>query len=377
MNNDFPFRNVDVLYGIDNIINAIEKFIDDSKTKYDVCADSSIPSFIVKNGIIRKFLDFNKKNGHIRYITDVTVENIGYCKQIMKAAYLRHLEGLKGAFRVNETECHYNIVLDEPRQIAIMIRSNMQEIVSQYQKVFDILWEKAIPVKERIIEIEAIEKGIGNAPRITNEEKNTLSNMAETSQPIPEPSSEHQQLKESIEKETEPLLNSRIPDYNKNTRIKIQLWSNNSKSDYGVKLKGRSGFLAATKDTTEEYTDLVEESDYLEDVQYDWNYTLRHWIDNHVRNIICEFTDIASTFSNNKTITTSGAGTSNLAITTAMVKEIQNKIIKRKTYSRQKGTFKCNYCKLIFTTGIKRNQHEQVWHTATKSNRSSIRRNNG
>ena len=46
-----------------------------------------MPSFIVKKGIIRKFVDFkNSRNGHIRYITDVTGENIGYCKQIMEAA---------------------------------------------------------------------------------------------------------------------------------------------------------------------------------------------------------------------------------------------------------------------------------------------------
>lgn len=151
------------------------------------------------------------------------------------------------------------------------------------------------------------------------------------------------------------------------------MWSNNSKSDYAIKLKAGSDFLAATKDTTEEYTDLVEESDYLEDVQYDWNYTLRHWIDNHACNTISEFTDIASPFSNDKTITTSGAGTSNLATTTAMIKEIQNKVIEPKTYSPQKPTLKCNYCKLMFTTGIKRKQHEQVWHTATDKCRSSLR----
>ena len=149
MNNNYPSRNVDVLYGIDNITYAIEKFIDEAKTTYDVCADSTIPSFIVKKGIIRKFHDFkNNRNGQIRYITDITGQNIGYCKQIMEAAQLRHLEGPKGVFRVNETECHYNVVLDEPRQMAIMIRSNMNEIVSQYQKVFDILWEKATPVRE-------------------------------------------------------------------------------------------------------------------------------------------------------------------------------------------------------------------------------------
>jgi hypothetical protein len=47
----------------------------------------TMPSFIVKKGIIRKFLDFkNNRNGHIRYITDVTGESIGYCKQIVEVA---------------------------------------------------------------------------------------------------------------------------------------------------------------------------------------------------------------------------------------------------------------------------------------------------
>lgn len=149
------------------------------------------------------------------------------------------------------------------------------------------------------------------------------------------------------------------------------MWSNNSRSDYAIKLDGKSDFLAATRQpTTEEYTDLVQESDYLEDVQYDWNYTLMHWIDNHAR-IISEFTDIASVFIYDKTIAASTTGPSNLATRTKggdteiynspIIKEIQNK-----TYSQQKGTFKCNYCRLMFNTKIKRKQHEQEWHTTTK-----------
>ena len=85
-----------------------KKFVDETKTTYDVCADSTMPSFIVKKGIIRKFLDFkNNRNGHIRYITDVTGESIGYCKQVVEAAQVSQKE----IFRVNETECHYNVVL--------------------------------------------------------------------------------------------------------------------------------------------------------------------------------------------------------------------------------------------------------------------------
>ena len=114
------------------------------------------------------------------------------------------------------------------------------------------------------------------------------------------------------------------------------MWSNNSKSDYAIKLKARTDTpLAATKNT-EEYTDLVEESDYLEHLQYDWNYTLRHWIDIHTSNLI---TDVVSPFPKDTTFTV------------------------RKMYS-QKPTLKCNYCKLMFNTETIRTQDEQSWHTA-------------
>jgi hypothetical protein len=334
MNNGHHFRSADVLVGIENIVEALEKFIDESKTTYDVCADSSIPSFIVKNGIIKKFFDFKKRNGHIRYITNVTTENIDYCKQIMKVAYIRHLEGLKAAFRVNESECHYNIVLDESRQMAIMLRSNLNEIVSQYQNVFDILWEKAIHIKERIREIESI----GNLPSITHEEK-IPSNTSEPYQTMLE-RSECQQENEPINKEIKLLLNSQIDDHNKKSPqqppcVKIQLWSNASKSDYAIKLEARPDILAATKNT-EGYTELVDESDYLEDHQYDWNYTLNHWID--INNLI---RDVVSPLPKDTT-----------------------KVTARKI-PRQKLTLKCNYCKFIFNTEIRRAQHEQSWHSTT------------
>jgi hypothetical protein len=164
-----------------------------------------------------------------------------------------------------------------------MIRSNMNEIVNQYQNIFDILWEKAIPIKERIREIE----GIGNVPRITNKEK--IPSNTSKPQTMLERSFERQEEEEPINKEIKLLLNSQIGGQNKNPPqrpcMKIQLWSNASKSDYAIRLKARPDILAATKNT-EEYTELIEESDYLEDHQYDWNYTLNHWIDIHASNLI-------------------------------------------------------------------------------------------
>jgi hypothetical protein len=62
----------------------------------------------------------------------------------------------------------------------------------------------------------------------------------------------------------------------------LQLLSNSSGSEYAIFLEGESNFLAATKESpSTQYTDLVEEADYLEDLKYDWEYTLKQWISNH------------------------------------------------------------------------------------------------
>jgi hypothetical protein len=147
---------IDILYGVDETTRAILKFIDKTKHRYDVYADSNTPSFIFNNvDIRRKFIEFkNKKGAYIRYITEITKENLDYCKQIMKTVQLRHVEGSKGVFRVNETEYQCNVALDDSKHVAVLIRSNLKEVVSQQQIVFDVLWDKATPAEQRIIEMQ-------------------------------------------------------------------------------------------------------------------------------------------------------------------------------------------------------------------------------
>jgi hypothetical protein len=141
---------------VDDTTKAIVKFIDKTKHRYNVYADSKTPSFVMNNEDIRtKFFEFkNKKGGYIRYITEITNENIDHCKQLMKVVDLRHIEGPKGVFRVNETEYHYNAVLDESKHVAVIIRSNLKQLVTQQQTVFDLLWDKAVPAQDRLREIE-------------------------------------------------------------------------------------------------------------------------------------------------------------------------------------------------------------------------------
>jgi hypothetical protein len=61
--------------------------------------------------------------------------------------------------------------------------------------------------------------------------------------------------------------------------LRVQLWTNQDQNQYAIRLEGKSGLLAATNQNAL-YTELVEESDYFEELEYDWDYTLKHSINN-------------------------------------------------------------------------------------------------
>ncbi|HXX96992.1 MAG TPA: ATP-binding protein, partial [Candidatus Bathyarchaeia archaeon] len=91
----------------------------------------------------------------LRYITEITTENISYCKELMKIADVRHLDGIKGNFMLSEKEYLAPAASNNTSNIASqIIYSNLQEIVEQQQYMFETLWSKAIPSQQRIREIE-------------------------------------------------------------------------------------------------------------------------------------------------------------------------------------------------------------------------------
>jgi two-component system sensor histidine kinase VicK len=103
---------------------------------------------------------FKGKNRGVefRYITEITKDNISYCKELSKIAEIRHLNGVRGNFEVSQRrgkgEYIGTAILQEAEPVAQLIYSNVKEIVEQQQFVFDTLWIKAIPSQVRIKEIE-------------------------------------------------------------------------------------------------------------------------------------------------------------------------------------------------------------------------------
>jgi K+-sensing histidine kinase KdpD len=113
------------------------------------------PLAILIEPIKKAFLDAKSRGIKLRYLTEITKDNIAYCKELITIVELRHLDGIKGNFMLSETEYLAPVILYEKGKIASqVIYSNAKEIVEQQQYVFDTIWSKAIPAEQKIREIE-------------------------------------------------------------------------------------------------------------------------------------------------------------------------------------------------------------------------------
>jgi two-component system, OmpR family, sensor histidine kinase VicK len=115
------------------------------------------PPLAIEIETIKKaFLDAKSRSVRLRYLTEITKDNLSYCKELMTIVdELRHLEGIKGNFMVNETEYLSPVVFFEEEKISSqIIYSNVKEIAEQQQYIFDSFWDRAIPAQQRTNEIE-------------------------------------------------------------------------------------------------------------------------------------------------------------------------------------------------------------------------------
>jgi two-component system, OmpR family, sensor histidine kinase VicK len=78
------------------------------------------------------YTEIKRRGGKIRLLTEITSENIDYCKKLMNLVdELRHLDGIKGGIAVSETEFMATTVLEEPTLLTRLIYSNIKELVEQ------------------------------------------------------------------------------------------------------------------------------------------------------------------------------------------------------------------------------------------------------
>ncbi|MFL6309711.1 MAG: hypothetical protein ACJ70T_06910 [Nitrososphaera sp.] len=87
----------------------------DVKKKMDIYFDNRAPSIVINvDEYLNGYRDIKRRDGKIRLLTEITSENIEYCKQLMNTVdELRHLDGIKGGLAVSESEFMATTVLEE------------------------------------------------------------------------------------------------------------------------------------------------------------------------------------------------------------------------------------------------------------------------
>ncbi|MFL6481723.1 MAG: hypothetical protein ACJ70R_02215 [Nitrososphaera sp.] len=151
-------RKTEVLYGADNALQRGVYFMSNVKKKMDIYFDNRAPSIVINvDEYLNGYRDIKRRDGKIRLLTEITSENIEYCKQLMNMVdELRHLDGIKGGLAVSESEFMATTVLEESTPLTQVVYSNVKEMVEQGQYIFDSLWASpaAVPAKQRLKEIE-------------------------------------------------------------------------------------------------------------------------------------------------------------------------------------------------------------------------------
>ena len=127
------------------------------------CADANSAAFSMGVAPIKKgYSDFKRRGIRIRFITEITSENMQYVKELMNYAEVRHMDTVKGNMAVSETEYVATATLEGAKPITQTIYSNAKPILEQQRYFFENLWIKAVHADQRIREIEE-----GIEPRIT------------------------------------------------------------------------------------------------------------------------------------------------------------------------------------------------------------------
>jgi two-component system, OmpR family, sensor histidine kinase VicK len=146
-----------VFYGVETVINTVLQFLNQTNDIVYACVDQTRPVLTMDIAVLKTaFLNAKKREVKLLYITEITKDNLSYCKQLMTMVdELRHLDGIKGNFYISETGYLAPATFHEKGKPASqIICSNVKELIDHQRYVFDSFWNRAIPAEQRIKEIE-------------------------------------------------------------------------------------------------------------------------------------------------------------------------------------------------------------------------------
>jgi two-component system sensor histidine kinase VicK len=151
-----PIERTELIEGTDNVINQLIEGFSIIRETFDNCVDSACPSAYVSTSVVwDRCISLSQRGVKLRFITEITKENISYCKEMMKIAEVHHLDKVKGNFGIADKKDYRGVAkMEEGKPPTQAIRSTVKSFVDQQQYFFETLWNKAIPAKKKVREIE-------------------------------------------------------------------------------------------------------------------------------------------------------------------------------------------------------------------------------
>jgi two-component system, OmpR family, sensor histidine kinase VicK len=147
-------ETTEILRGGEDTTRAVVQFFTNANW-VSACADSLAPSVAMGVEPIKEcYENLKSRKVKVRWITEITKDNLSYCKALMHYAELRHLDGIKGNFGVSDSAYIATATLNKAQPVPELVYSTAKNVVEQNKNVFDTLWSKAVLAEDRVREIE-------------------------------------------------------------------------------------------------------------------------------------------------------------------------------------------------------------------------------
>jgi two-component system sensor histidine kinase VicK len=139
------------------VVNTLLDIFSSASNIINICGNSRFPSQLLSLEITKKAIASKNSRIKQRYLVEVAKDNISSCKNLLEIvaqndSNFRHSDEVEANFVVSEKDYLGSITLKEPHQQAIY--SNMKDMVEQQHHIYESLWNRAIPIQDRITEIE-------------------------------------------------------------------------------------------------------------------------------------------------------------------------------------------------------------------------------
>ncbi len=172
-------ERIDTLYGNDDILKTTLWLFESTQKTMEGCIEKDeVTMHVTHELILNGLLILKQKGVQMRVITQITNDNLTYCKTLSDIVEVRHVNGIQSGFGICDEKwlLDHVISLDEfPLSHAMF--TNVKKLVDVKRSLFETIWKQSIPAQEMFIKFEQSSPSEVNTHMEADEARNLLFNL--------------------------------------------------------------------------------------------------------------------------------------------------------------------------------------------------------